>query len=93
MCIRDRFSPHLEVYSIDESFLDLSGFASLELESYGQAIRQRVWDWLGMPVCVGIASTKTLAKLTNHCAKKNLAGKNGVCDFTTLSPATLSELL
>lgn len=91
--VLNQFSPSLEVYSIDESFLDLSGFATFELETYGQAIRQRVRDRLGMPVCVGIASTKTLAKLANHCAKKNLAGKNGVCAFTTLSPATLSELL
>ena len=91
--VLSQFSPHLEVYSIDESFLDLSGFAHQELTAYGVSIRQRVWDWLGMPVCVGIAPTKTLAKLANHCAKKNLAGKNGVCDFTTLSPGTLSELL
>lgn len=91
--VLSQFCPHLEVYSIDESFLDLSGIATLELETYGQAIRQRVWDWLGMPVCVGIAPTKTLAKLANHCAKKNLAGRDGVCDFTMLPPATLSELL
>jgi DNA polymerase V len=88
------FSPNLEVYSIDESFLDLSGM-SLRAESlaaYGVEIRQRVADWLGLAVCVGIAPTKTLAKLANHCAKKRLAGADGVCDFTTLSPGALSHL-
>lgn len=88
------FSPNLEVYSIDESFLDLSGM-SLRTESlaaYGVEIRQRVADWLGLAVCVGIAPTKTLAKLANHCAKKGLAGADGVCDFTTLNPGALSHL-
>jgi len=88
------FSPNLEVYSIDESFLDLSGM-SLRAESlaaYGVEIRQRVADWLGLAVCVGIAPTKTLAKLANHCAKKGLAGADGVCDFTTLNSGALSHL-
>ena len=88
------FSPNLEVYSIDESFLDLSGM-SLRAESlaaYGVEIRQRVADWLGLAVCVGIAPSKTLAKLANHCAKKALAGVDGVCDFTTLCPGALSHL-
>ncbi len=91
--VLSQYSPHLEVYSIDESFLDLSGFADQALMVFGQSVRQRIWDWLGMPVCVGIAPTKTLAKLANHCAKKQLAGRGGVCDFTTLPPAKLSELL
>lgn len=88
------FSPNVEVYSIDESFLDLSGFAGVEpdLAAYGQRIRRRVADWLGLAVCVGIAPTKTLAKLANHCAKKSLAGSDGVCDFTVLSYDALSRL-
>lgn len=88
------FSPNLEVYSIDESFLDLSGMSmrTESLAAYGVEIRQRVADWLGLAVCVGIAPTKTLAKLANHCAKKGLAGADGVCDFTTLSPGALSHL-
>ncbi len=88
------FSPQLEVYSIDESFLDLSGFAGQAggLDAYGAEIRQRVADWLGLAVCVGIAPTKTLAKLANHCAKKGLYGSAGVCDFTTASPAALDRL-
>lgn len=88
------FTPNMEVYSIDESFLDLSGMTMLPdgLAAYGVEIRQRIADWLGLAVCVGIAPTKTLAKLANHCAKKGLAGADGVCDFTSLSSATLSEL-
>lgn len=82
------FSPNIEVYSIDESFLELSGFGNLPggLAVYGAEMRQRIADWLGLAVCVGIAPTKTLAKLANHCAKKNLAGADGVCDFTPLHP-------
>lgn len=93
--VLSQFSPNMEVYSIDESFLDLSGLGTLQPEGlfqYGQNIRQRVADWLGLAVCVGIGSSKTLAKLANHCAKKKLAGSDGVCDFTTMSPATLTEL-
>lgn len=86
------FSPNLEVYSIDESFLDLSGFERQGYQAYGVEIRQRVADWLGLAVCVGIGASKTLAKLANHCAKKALAGANGVCDFTILSETELTQL-
>jgi DNA polymerase V len=88
------FSPNLEVYSIDESFLDVAGFEARSggVAAYGAEIRQRVADWLGLAVCVGIAPTKTLAKLANHCAKKGLYGSAGVCDFTTAPPAALDAL-
>lgn len=88
------FSPNIEVYSIDESFLELSGFEGRDggLMGYGTEIRQRVADWLGLAVCVGIGPSKTLAKLANHAAKKNLAGADGVCDFTTMPPAALDAL-
>ena len=59
---------------------------------YGQEIRQRIQRWLGLAVCVGIASTKTLAKLANHCAKKGLAGTDGVCDFSSMNECQLSQL-
>ena len=87
-----QFSPNIEVYSIDESFLDLAGFEPAGLAGYGQTIRERVQQWLGLTVCVGIAPTKTLAKLANHCAKKNLAGANGVCDFSTMPVTDQDEL-
>lgn len=90
--ILSSFSPNLEVYSIDESFLDLSGFERIGYQAYGIEIRQRVADWLGLAVCVGIGPSKTLAKLANHAAKKNLAGADGVCDFTSMSPAALDAL-
>jgi DNA polymerase V len=88
------FAPGIEVYSIDESFLDLSAMASAvgDLAEYGARIRERIADWLGLAVCVGIAPTKTLAKLANHCAKKGLAGNDGVCDFSMLRPHELDDL-
>lgn len=88
------FTPNIEVYSIDESFLELSGFEGRSggLTTYGAEIRQRVADWLGLTVCVGIGPSKTLAKLANHAAKKNLACANGVCDFTTMSPSAMDAL-
>lgn len=86
------FTPNLEVYSIDESFLDLTGFERQGLHDYGARIRHRIAEWLGLAVCVGIAPTKTLAKLANHCAKKGLAGSDGVCDLTSLPEAQLSAL-
>jgi len=55
-------------------------------------MREMVRQWVGIPVCVGIAETKTLAKLANHCAKKGFAGEAGVCDFGRLSPGALSQL-
>lgn len=86
--LRD-FTPDLEVYSIDESFLSLEGLQVLsrgDLVTYGQQIRQRIAQWVGLPVCVGIGATKTLAKFANHLAKKN-ACFQGVCDFTVLTQA------
>ena len=66
--LRD-FSPELEVYSIDEAFLQLDGIPG-DLWSYGRKMRQRVWRDVRIPVSVGIAPTKTLAKVANHIAKK-----------------------
>jgi DNA polymerase V len=90
--VLSEFSPNVEVYSIDESFLDLSGFERQGFYEYGAEIRQRVWAWLGLAVCVGIATTKTLAKLANHAAKKALAGGTGVCDFTAMAEDELTQL-
>lgn len=92
MSILSEFSPQQEVYSIDECFLDLAGFEPQSLMIYGQKIRQAVGQGVGIPVCVGIAETKTLAKLANHCAKKGMAGADGVCDFGRLDESELSQL-
>ncbi len=75
----EHFSPHVEVYSIDEAFLDLSAMG--DLEEYGQQIRSTVIRHVGVPVCVGIGPTKTLAKLANYGAKK-FKGTRGVVDLT-----------
>ena len=76
------FSPDIEVYSIDESFLRIETVAHLYdgAVSMGQQIRERVLQWTGLPVCVGVGPTKTLAKFANHLAKKN-AIFGGVCDL------------
>ena len=84
MSILSAFSPDQEVYSIDESFLDLTGFQSRDLNQYGQQMRKRILKWTGLPVCVGIGATKTLSKLANHCAKKQPVF-NGVCNFNTMT--------
>jgi DNA polymerase V len=70
MNVLSRFTPDLEIYSIDEAFLGLQGFGP-RLESHARALRAAVLQWTGIPVSVGIAPTKTLAKLANHAAKKD----------------------
>lgn len=85
------FAPRIEVYSIDESFLDLSGFNYWNLTEYGQQIRQRVSKWVGLPVCVGIGPTKTLSKMANHIAKKQ-PKFNGVCNLAETSPEATKRL-
>lgn len=92
MSILRQFSPYQEVYSIDESFLDLTEFQSRDLVRYGQQMRQRILQWTGLPVCVGIGSTKTLSKLANHCAKKQTEFKS-VCNFNTMASQELDALL
>ena len=68
------FSNKIEIYSIDEAFLDLSYIKDDDVEEYGKKIRDRVLKWTGIPTSVGISSTKTLSKVANHIAKKNKAG-------------------
>ena len=76
----EQFCPDLEVYSIDEAFLSLVGFERRNLTDYGQQIRQTVKQWTGIPVSVGIAETKTLAKIANRVAKRT-PDMGGVCDL------------
>ena len=93
MAVLGNYSPKQEIYSIDECFLGLDGFGHYDLMAHGQQMRQQVKQWVGLPVCVGIAPTKTLAKLANHCAKKSLAGQDGVCDFGQLRRNEYESLL
>lgn len=74
------FTPRIEVYSIDEAFLDLSGFRH-SLTEYGRKIRQTIRQWTGIPVTVGIGRTKTLAKLATRLAKHSPKAE-GVLDLT-----------
>lgn len=74
------FTPSMEVYSIDEAFLDLHGIPE-SLDAYGRKIRKTVHQWTGVPVSVGIARTKTLAKIAGHIAKKSVKAE-GVLDLT-----------
>ncbi len=71
MSVLEQQAPAIEVYSIDEAFLDLSGLeANYSLVDYGQQLKRLVYQYTGIHVCVGIAPTKTLAKLANHAAKQ-----------------------
>ncbi|WP_297744251.1 Y-family DNA polymerase [Nitrosomonas sp.] len=94
MTILRNFSPHVEVYSIDECFLGLQGLGKLwpTATDMGQSIRSRIHQWTSLPVCVGFGATKTLAKLANHIAKKQ-PEFNGVCDLSAMSANQLNTLL
>jgi len=76
----------VEPYSIDECFVDFTAYEkNFDLEKVGQEMRQQIWKWLGLPVCVGIGRSKTESKIANHMAKKN-PGFNSVCDLVNMDP-------
>ena len=85
-----RFAAAVEVYSIDEVFLDLADLRAHRRYETGRAIRRTVGRWTGIPVCVGLAPTKTLAKLANRLAKRRPESE-GVFDLT--DPARRAEVL
>lgn len=85
-----QFGVRQEVYSIDESFLDLSGIT--DLTNHGQNIRKTIKQWIGIPSCVGIGQTKVLAKLANHLAKKHQF-LNGVCNLGDLSQERINNAM
>lgn len=91
MSVLGEFSTQQEVYSIDECFLQMTG-ASQEITRQGRQMRQRIRQWLGLPVCVGIAPSKTLAKLANHVAKK-CPQYEGVCNFEAMPAHELDTIL
>jgi DNA polymerase V len=81
MSLLETFTPSAEIYSIDEAFLDLTGICEQDPISYGISIKQAIQQNIGIPVCVGIGPTKTLAKLANFAAKK-WPKTNGVVDLS-----------
>lgn len=80
--VYERFASDIEVYSIDESFLDMTPVAPEHREELGRDLRATVSTWTGVPTCVGIGPTKTLAKLANKIAKST-PQLRGVCDLTS----------
>ena len=81
-----RFNSEIEVYSIDEAFLDLSNFLDSEVEKVGKEIRETVLQWTGIPTSIGIAKTKTLSKIANHIAKKKQSGVTSLIGIENLDP-------
>jgi DNA polymerase V len=77
-------SPAIEVYSIDESFVQLEGISLPNRAYFGYRLRKRIKQWVGIPVTVGIGTTKTLAKVANHIAKKQKEW-DGVLDFSNVA--------
>ncbi|ACL42272.1 DNA-directed DNA polymerase (plasmid) [Pseudarthrobacter chlorophenolicus A6] len=86
-----RFSYDLEIYSIDEAFVALRGSAE-ELHRVGREMKSAVARHVGLPVCVGIAATKTLAKFSNRLAKQN-PHMDGVCSYDLLPPDTAQAVM
>jgi DNA polymerase V len=98
MCIAAGLGPHQEIYSIDESFIDLTGVQG-DLVARSHKIRSRILKWIGIPCGIGIGQTKTLAKLANHIAK-SAERKPGsyphhlaqVCDLSTLNKEEIKDV-
>lgn len=75
------FAPAIEVYSIDEAFLDMGRLAVTDLRAYGTAVRKKIRQHTGIPVSIGMATSKTLAKVANRIAKRSVKA-DGVLDLT-----------
>ena len=74
MKVLKTFSTNVEIYSIDEAFIDLSFLKEEDVENYAKEIREKVLKWIGIPTSVGVSTTKTLSKVANHIAKKEKTG-------------------
>lgn len=70
MAILGQFTPNVEIYSIDEAFLNFDGLNVLDYHDYGIQMKTRVQKWVGIPVCIGFAETKALSKVANKIAKE-----------------------
>jgi len=90
MKLMEPFATDMEIYSIDEAFLRLPGERFGSYHEQGHRIKDMLWQHIRMPVCAGIAPTKTLSKLANHAAKK-IPRLDGVCVLDT--PAKWEWLL
>ena len=80
MEILEDFTEDVEVYSIDEAFLNFTGLQHLDLTEYSKTIQQKVDKWLGLPISIGVGTSKTLAKVANKVSKKEKE-LNGVLNF------------
>lgn len=81
-------TPQIEIYSVDESFLDITSLQITDYEAWGAMVREHILHWVGIPVSIGIAPTKTLAKLANLAAKKQpeLGGVLSFMQATAIGP-------
>jgi DNA polymerase V len=78
MTVLGQFTPNIEIYSIDEAFMNFDGMTIPDYHDYGLQMKNRVQKWVGIPVCVGFAPTKALAKVANKVAKKFQDRTSGV---------------
>jgi DNA polymerase V len=78
MSILGQFTPNVEIYSIDEAFLNFDGLDILDYHDYGLQMKNRVQKWVGIPVCIGFAETKALSKIANKIAKEFQQRTQGV---------------
>lgn len=81
----------VEVYSIDETFVELTSYKNQDLNLLAQNIKDALLKWLGLPVCIGIGRSKTEAKIANHIAKKNKY-LNGICNLHEMDPCSKETL-
>ncbi len=92
MQVLEQFSSRVERYSIDEAFVGLEHVPLDQLDQYVMKMKETVQQWTGMPVSIGVARTKTLAKIANHVAKKQ-EQYQGCCSFLDWSVSTLDQFL
>ena len=83
MSILERYTPNIELYSIDEAFLQFKGFDLFDLQKEGMKMQKQIKKWTGIPVSVGIAPSKALAKIANKIAKKFAVKTGGVYSINT----------
>ena len=92
MSVLNYFIPNIEIYSIDEAFLNLKNFNIQSLQDEMFKIRERIYQWTGIPVSIGIGPTKTLAKLANKIAKKNSSKGVYILTVSTQLTHILSDM-